>query len=418
MTATKGIGVLKNRWLDSGMAFAIGSALIAFCIPVFKNGIQIPIILTAIAWLFTPKTKLRINWKIILFFSSLWLFHLLGMLYTENIPRGLNDLEQKIALLVFPLLYGSVREFTRRELAIALYAFCAGTLVAVVIAFISSYNDYVHTYDVMEFYMSQFSPVHHPSYIALYMNFAIAALIIGIFHGSISGKWGVAARIALAVLAVSLVFPASKAGLINFIFLLVFLLFMLWFKKQFTWSRITLIAGITILFFIFAARDPVAGSRVAAAVNTASGEKTGQNEIESNQARLIGWSVAVDEISQHPFGVGTGDINDVLVARFRADGYDQLAESNLNPHNNYLQIALAQGIPAMILFVLSLLFPFRKIMKQGNWLYAFFLFSMMFNFLVESMLEKQSGVIFFAFFNALFYFSENAFSMNKPDAKL
>ena len=49
-------------------------------------------------------------------------------------------------------------------------------------------------------------------------------------------------------------------------------------------------------------------------------------------------------------------------------------------------------------------------MKEGNWLYAFFLFSIIFNFLVESMLEKQSGVIYFAFFNALLYFTYRPFA--------
>ncbi len=412
MTASRSISNLKTLWLDSGRAFAMGSILIAFCLPVFKNGIQIPIILTAFAWLFTPKSRFRNNWKIILFFASLWWFHLLGMLYTENIPRGLNDLEQKVSLLVFPLLYGSVREFTAREVASVIYAFCAGTVLAVLIAFISSYSDYALTHDAMEFYMSQFSPAHHPSYIAMYMNFAIAALLIGIYQGSISGKWGVAARVALSVLAVSLVFPASKAGLINFVFLIFFMLLMLWFWKQFTWNRIALIAGIAITVFIFAANDPVAGRRVSAAVETAAGESQGKNEIESNQARIIGWSIAFEEIRKHPLGVGTGDINDVLVGRYREMGYDALAEIELNPHNNFLQIALAQGILALIFFVLSLLFPVLKILKEANWFYAFFLISIGMNFMVESMLEKQSGVIFFAFFNALIYFSQNTFSRN------
>src|SRR5690606_7243974 len=108
---------------------------------------------------------------------------------------------------------------------------------------------------------------------------------------------------------------------------------------------------------------------------------------------------------KHPLGVGTGDINIELENHFRENGLEELADKELNPHNQFLQSAMAIGIPALLWFIFSLLFPFRKIIRTKDWLYAFFLCSMVLNLLVESMLEKQSGIIYFAFFNALFFFS-------------
>ncbi len=43
-------------------------------------------------------------------------------------------------------------------------------------------------------------------------------------------------------------------------------------------------------------------------------------------------------------GVGTGDINDEMVSSYEEQGLNELAAKNLNPHNEYLQIAVALGI--------------------------------------------------------------------------
>jgi O-antigen ligase len=110
-------------------------------------------------------------------------------------------------------------------------------------------------------------------------------------------------------------------------------------------------------------------------------------------------------IAAHPFGVGTGDISDVLVENYRREGLYDLADTELNPHNSFLQIALAQGIPALLVFLFSLAYSSWVTVQRKDWLYAFFLISIVLNFMVESMLEKQSGVIFFAFFNVFLFFS-------------
>jgi len=106
-------------------------------------------------------------------------------------------------------------------------------------------------------------------------------------------------------------------------------------------------------------------------------------------------------------GVGTGDINDAMVNSYEEQGLDELAAKNLNPHNEYLQIAVALGILPALLFLFSLVYPFGKITKNRDWIYGIFLLSVFIQFAVESMLEKQSGVIFFAFFNAFFFFSSS-----------
>jgi O-antigen ligase len=43
-------------------------------------------------------------------------------------------------------------------------------------------------------------------------------------------------------------------------------------------------------------------------------------------------------------------------------------------------------------------------LKQKKYIYTLFLVIIIINFMTESILETQSGVIFFAFFNTIFFY--------------
>jgi O-antigen ligase len=391
----------------SGTPFVWAMALTAFALPLIKVGIQIPIALLVLTWLVCPKAPLKQVWKPILLFSALYLFHVAGMLYTENTARGLSDLGQKLSLIIMPVLIGTARTLKWEELRLVLMAFVVGTVLEVVISFVTSTMDYAQTHDVMSFYMSEFSPVHHPGYVAMYMDFALAILLMALIMHEMNDNWQVLAWAAVVFVTLSLVFPASKIGLIDYGFLLVFVTIMAYRSKALLTANMAVLLGVAILFGFFLVFDPVNQSRLAAAVEAVTDDGTIEalSETESNQARLVAWRIALDEIVRNPLGVGTGDINDAMVARYQAEGYHELAEKELNPHNHFLQIALAQGIPALLVFLFSLAWPFVRIYRDRNWLYAFFLISIAMHMMVESMLEKQSGVIYFAFFNALLFFS-------------
>lgn len=47
--------------------------------------------------------------------SSLFLLHVFGMLYTENVQRGLDDLRNKIPLLLLPLVFFSTKPLNKKE---------------------------------------------------------------------------------------------------------------------------------------------------------------------------------------------------------------------------------------------------------------------------------------------------------------
>ena len=74
---------------------------------------SIPQIILAANWLLEGNFKwkwqqLKSN-KIFWILASLFFLHVIGMTYTENIQRGLDDLRNKMPLLVLPLILFSTK---------------------------------------------------------------------------------------------------------------------------------------------------------------------------------------------------------------------------------------------------------------------------------------------------------------------
>jgi O-antigen ligase len=405
-----------SRFFKQGKAFVFTAVLTAFMLPVTKKGIQVPIALMVVAWLLSPKVHSRGAWLGVLLLSSLYLAHMAGMLYTENVPRGMRDLEQKLGLLLFPMLFATAAPVGAKQGRQVFAAFGAGVMVAIVYAFGESWLKYLHTGDVLSFYMSEFSHVHHPGYLALYICVSLAALF---FYTGREGAKGSAALLLLSVPAVvALVFAASKTGTILLACLVLYWLVYA-FRQMALWRWHTgAVLLVAVFFAIYTIHDPVLKTQITTSVQIAAGQTDEPvREIESTQARIIAWSAAWELMKQHPLGVGTGDVNDAFVQRFREQGYHELADMELNPHNNYLQIGVALGWPGLALWLLTLLICTWRAWQKKDWIYGYFILAIALHMLTESILEKQSGLVFLAFFNAWLYFGESPFPERNQNLK-
>jgi len=402
------LNVLKKIF-QSGQAFAWAIQLVAFSIPILKMGLQIPILILIIVWIFSPKQNLKkVIWPILVF-SGIYLFHALGLIYSSNLDAGLTDMIQKLSLLLFPVMVGTAVPMDRQDYRNTMGAFVIGTVAATLIGYGTSWVSYSQTNDLDAFYMSDFSPFHHPSYLAMYMNMAIFILVFNTYKRKLSRGMEFIYWLGVLFLSLSLIFPASKMGLLTFVILVISIVFVASKLKKIVSRQSFLLLATSVLFVLFYLNDPIAKSRVERAISVTK-DKAEDNmdkersQVESSTARLLVWGVALDEIQKHPLGVGTGDTQELLVEKYLERGYEEIAEMRLNPHNTYLELALEVGIIALIWFVFSLVFPLRMILLDQNWIYGFFILNVSLNFMVESMLEGQSGVVFFAYFNAVFFF--------------
>jgi len=99
------------------------------------------------------------------------------------------------------------------------------------------------------------------------------------------------------------------------------------------------------------------------------------------------------------------------ILKRKNDRYKTATDRKYNFHNQYLQIFGTIGVFGFLLLVWLLASPFFKSLKDKDYLLASFLFIVGFSLLTESMLERQAGVAFIAFFYILL---TGRITQNKP----
>jgi O-antigen ligase len=81
-----------------------------------------------------------------------------------------------------------------------------------------------------------------------------------------------------------------------------------------------------------------------------------------------------------------------------------LENTTFNPHNEFLQAWLDTGILGVACLVVVIIFSITAAIRQKNYLYLAFLIFFFLCCLSESLLVRQKGIVFYAFFNALLFF--------------
>ncbi|GAB4450101.1 MAG: hypothetical protein OHK0036_08180 [Bacteroidia bacterium] len=123
------------------------------------------------------------------------------------------------------------------------------------------------------------------------------------------------------------------------------------------------------------------------------------NYLESNSTRIVAWKNTIKIIQNNFwFGAGTGDFKDELNKYYISENYYSLAEKNINAHNQFIQDFAKLGIIHLLLLISIFIFLFIQTSSSN---YKIFFFITFINFLFESMLETQSGTIFFSFTTTL-----------------
>ena len=101
-------------------------------------------------------------------------------------------------------------------------------------------------------------------------------------------------------------------------------------------------------------------------------------------------------------GVGIGDGPSELLKYYKKNGFMHGVERKFNSHNQFLTTFIYLGIFGFLLLVFIISFLFYKYIKNGNiYLLSFLIITFCF-FMTESVLEREKGIVFFAYFSLLF----------------
>jgi O-antigen ligase len=385
--------------------------LLSFSIPIYRKLLPPVILVMVLNWIIEGKYLKtfplifrepgRRNTAL---FSAIYIVYLFGMLYTSDYSFGWFDLEIKFSLLIFPLIFSTLdqnapdRDAIRKFLMAYVAGCILGSLILIIHAGIREFG-----YGITDsFFYTNLSWSFHPSYFAMYLTFACAILFEYIFF---SGKhvtaWKTAALLALVVFFGIMIFLLSSRGGILCLMMVTFYIVMeLIFRRRKVLTGGIVLVLATLCFYLAFHIFSFALNRMKQ-----TEPATGNSVQDGNTSqRLTVWKTSVSIIKKNfLFGVGTGDVKDELKSKYREVNLKDILIQELNAHNQYLQTFIALGIIGFLVLVLALFMPATGALRWGQILYFAFLLVFIVNNLVESMLETQAGVVFYAFMNVLLF---------------
>jgi len=389
--------------------------LFVFLLPIYRKVIPYIIVLLIITWLLDgdlvtkarrlTRSSHRIN---TLLFGGIYIMYLIGLMYTGNFSNGLFDVEVKLSLVIFPVIFSSMNKkvisppFVRK----VLISFVFGVMASMVLCYSVAVVNYLKTGMLESFYYNNLAILIHPSYLAMYVCFAIFILLYFNVNGWIRKPIHRMLTISLVLLfELFIIMLSSKAGILSLVLTIsLFIAYVIFIEKRIL-SGLSLGGVVSVSFLIMFMLFPVSAERFEQS-RTALGEASVRTDVIANSTgeRIMIWWYSF-EITNENFisGVGTGDVKAHLLNKYEEKGMSHARQLELNAHNQYLQTMIAIGIIGLIILLLGLILPALYSLEHRHYLYFVFLLLIAFNFLFESMLETQAGVVFYAFFNAYLF---------------
>ncbi len=188
--------------------------------------------------------------------------------------------------------------------------------------------------------------------------------------------------VTITFLSITLFFISSRAGIITLVAILLF-----YFLKEFLWkihiARTWLTVFPLILLLSIFSYLVLNGKRF----QTIQQELSSRYQVEEGTVigsaglRLIIWEETLNLIKKNLlFGVGTGDIKDELHIKSKQSSMNQVAEMDLNVHNQYMETFLGLGILGISILLAFILLPFLYQPNTNHYILPFFIIIISINF--------------------------------------
>jgi O-antigen ligase len=348
-----------------------------------------------------------------LLFVAFYLCYAIGVYWTEDAPQASRYLENKLGFLIFPLLF-AFKKNSEFNLRIIYFGLIGATLAAFAYGISIAIPCYLDQDSFPYcFLKSHLSPFMHPTYMSVFVMLSIVVSFAMYKRNEISLM---IAFIIIGILVVYTFLLLSLAGLLGFV-LLIFFYFLYRIKERFSLVVMSIVAAVCIGVLVFIGWSaPFVKLDIQSTVKTcllyyespSDFVKNLPEEPSSAQTRLVMWSVSVEEIKKHPFGVGTGNVDIYLGNNLRKKGNAEFADKAYNPHNQFLQTQLEIGLIGVIILLMITIGGIKRSIRLRNGIMLVLFSSLLFNCLFESMLQLQAGILFYLFFFLLLMIGENS----------
>lgn len=370
--------------------------------------------------IFTKQVQFKFN-GLLLFIALFLPFYALYATNAIDPNEALFGIEKKLSFVLFPLVFSFVPTFQIRLRKLE-NGFLGSLFLMLGICYLGALFNYEeHDYNSAYLFSSHFSGIfHHPTYVSVFCALGIF-LLFKRWEAPRTMREHLLSAVGILFLLYTHIHLESLSGLLFALLLIAFLVgHWLWVKKGFIHFLTVFSSGIIAVFIGFSL-IPSLRSNVEDAFTFVrkyyndpyAYTHLPRGEIRGNDARIILWSASAEILSEHPNGVGVGNLPMIIEAKLLEYGQVNLAKEHLNPHNQFFHTAVETGwIGLLWLLALSLgMLWFGWKHRQGILLLVVCAFA--FNCLFESMLERQSGIVFYLLWACLFVGLHSSF---KTDA--
>ncbi len=233
-----------------------------------------------------------------------------------------------------------------------------------------------------------FTQVYHIEYGAL-VALSVLMFVDDFFSKRIDSRDIGWAMLVVGLTVVGLHVLALRTGLI---LLYLGFLMIIWNNvKSTNLSRVKVLKLVSIMLVVFTAAITLLPSVRHRIINTVDDFsiifKGGDTNHRSMGQRVEAWTAAISVIKSNPFGVGVEGEFAAMMKGYD-DSHSQLAiQHRIGIHNQWLQIAVQGGWIALLLALSWLLGGVLRLLS-GKWLIL-----LIAGFMVESFLERQSGIL-------------------------
>ena len=400
----------------------------------------------------TQKIKKFIKNPYAILFSGLYIIYLISFFYSENRAYAYDDLLLKLPLLLMPLFLSTVDKLNPSQYNSVLRIFAISTFFSAIITLLVGYFNYVQTGLTKYFFYHDLTIFMHSAYYALYALFAIA-IFINLYHKTQNNKHKIAYSSMASGLGIFLFLLSSRMQILIFVILLTLYILVSAFQKR------RIVTGMLVLFlsyaciFLLVRQMPKTSVRLE---QTKEHLKNINYPKTNGDARVQIWETAIRVIQKNYLkGSGVGDVKDVLINEYKilSEGegedlveqkieqikhnekwflhirqkaiennisvedqlfedaiyvlkdkksrYNYFIKKGYNYHSQFFQTLAAVGVLGFLFLLFSLLIPaYNLALKNKKYLLLAFMFMFFLSFVTESMLERQAGVILYAFFGS------------------
>ena len=370
--------------------------VMAFAMPIHLRIMPVLIILFIVFNLIDGiinRTFVFNNKKFVIIGILFYLVHLISVSYSKYRGAAWFDMEVKLSLIVFPLIFLLKNPLTIKRKKWVLYSFVVGSIVSSIIMLAFAYfrfngrNNYVFYYTELGLF--------HPSYMSMYFIFAILIIIRMIDKDIKKLSTRIIAYITIVFLLVLIFQLQSKAGILSIIFISIYYLVFAFIRSNPILLRTSFLVLAVSLSLIFIQKE----SRLQGMARSVETIKKEGHTSGSTGVRYSMWVITSQDLKNHWLtGVGAGDIKPELFIIYQEKGLTEAIKGNFNIHNQYLETFYGQGIAGISLLLLLLFMGLREALKRKELIMSGFIILITLSFGPESMLNSQMGVVFFSFF--------------------